>query len=212
MPPIALAFFWHQHQPYYPDDVGRREPHALGPAARRPRTTSGMALHLPGGAGVPLHASTSSPACWCRFSGYTERRRATGTCDVSRLPADGSGGGRRPVPARQFFMANPEHDDPPLSALSRAVLSAAGLAQDPAAARPCGGSPSATSATCRCWSNLTWIHPLAFEHDADLRAFRQEGPRLDRRRRSTGCSTSRWRSCARSFRCTGSWRRAARSS
>ena len=21
MPPISLAFFWHQHQPYYPDDL-----------------------------------------------------------------------------------------------------------------------------------------------------------------------------------------------
>ena len=23
---VALAFFWHQHQPYYPDDVGHENP------------------------------------------------------------------------------------------------------------------------------------------------------------------------------------------
>ena len=27
----------------------------------------------------------------------------------------------------------------------------------------------------QCWSNLVWIHPLAFEHDAELAEFRNKG-------------------------------------
>ena len=45
MPEVALAFYWHQHQPYYPDDVAGENPmpwvrlHGV-------KDYYGMALHL----------------------------------------------------------------------------------------------------------------------------------------------------------------------
>src|ERR1700685_2348626 len=45
MPNVNLAFYWHQHQPYYPDDVGGQNPmpwvrlHGV-------KDYAGMALHL----------------------------------------------------------------------------------------------------------------------------------------------------------------------
>ena len=45
MAPISLALMWHQHQPYYPDDVGGENPM---PWVRLHATKDylGMALHL----------------------------------------------------------------------------------------------------------------------------------------------------------------------
>ena len=36
----------------------------------------------------------------------------------------------------------------------------------------------------QCWSNLAWIHPLAFELDPDLNELLAKGPALDRKRKA----------------------------
>ena len=64
------------------------------------------------------------------------------------------------------------------------------------AQKRCAASTSATCAICKCWFNLAWIHPLAFERDADLREPARQGPALHRGRQERACSTSIWRSCA----------------
>ena len=54
MPEVALAFLWHQHQPYYPDDVAGENPmpwvrlHGV-------KDYYGMALHLLEVPGDALH-------------------------------------------------------------------------------------------------------------------------------------------------------------
>ena len=49
MQPVSLALFWHQHQPYYPDDVSGE---CLMPWVRLHGTKDywGMAMHPQGGA------------------------------------------------------------------------------------------------------------------------------------------------------------------
>src|SRR3954465_2409153 len=88
MPTVALALMWHQHQPYYPDDVAGENPM---PWVRLHGTKDylGMALHL-----------DEAPAVTCLLNlvrsplgqldpyvrGATDRHLR-----VSRMPADGLG-------------------------------------------------------------------------------------------------------------------------
>src|SRR6266436_833711 len=86
MSEIALAFFWHQHQPYYPDDVGGENPmpwvrlHGV-------KDYYGMALHL---LEVPELRCTINlvPSLLVQLQAYTERGASDRFLDVSRIPAD----------------------------------------------------------------------------------------------------------------------------
>ena len=156
----------------------RREPDALGPPARR-QGLLGMALHLEE---VPEMRCTINlvPSLLVQLEAYVERGHRP---PPRRLAA----ARRRPRPRRRHLPARPllhgqrRHDDPAVPALSRAV---------PAARR--WASSSAEQALRRfrerdlrdlqVWSNLAWIHPLAFEHDAELRRVPRQGPALHRGR------------------------------
>ena len=86
MPEVNLAFFWHQHQPYYPDDVSGENPmpwvrlHGV-------KDYYGMALHL---LEVPEMQCTINlvPSLIVQLQGYTER----GARDMGHLPLSGPGG------------------------------------------------------------------------------------------------------------------------
>jgi alpha-amylase/alpha-mannosidase (GH57 family) len=83
---IALAFLWHQHQPYYPDDVAGENPmpwvrlHGV-------KDYYGMALHL---LEFPEMACTINlvPSLVHQLQAYTDRGATDRFLEVSRLPAD----------------------------------------------------------------------------------------------------------------------------
>ena len=87
MAEVALAFLWHQHQPYYPDDLTGENPmpwvrlHGV-------KDYYGMALHL---AEVPEMRCTINlvPSLLLQLQAYTERGASDRPLQVSRLPADG---------------------------------------------------------------------------------------------------------------------------
>src|SRR3954447_16273495 len=87
MPDVALAFLWHQHQPYYPDDVSGDNPmpwvrlHGV-------KDYYGMALHL---LEVPEMRCTINlvPSLVLQLLQYTEHGKSDRFLDVSRVPADG---------------------------------------------------------------------------------------------------------------------------
>ena len=104
MAEVALAFFWHQHQPYYPDDVTGANPmpwvrlHGV-------KDYYGMALHL---LEVPEMRCTINlvPSLLVQLQAYTERSASDRPLDVSRLPAGSLSEADALYLLDNFFMAN----------------------------------------------------------------------------------------------------------
>ena len=168
--PAHLAFVWHQHQPYYPDDVARENPM---PWVRLHSTKDylGMALHIKE---VPEFrcAINLVPSLLVQINQYVEGRTDR-HLDVSKLPADGLSAQDAGYLMDHFFMANAETMVRP-HARYRELHDL----------RDFGGSPAGEAARrfserdvrdLQIWSNLTWVHELVFERDADLREFREKG-------------------------------------
>src|SRR6187399_1950442 len=104
MQAIHLALLWHQHQPYYPDDVSGE---TLMPWVRLHGTKDyyGMALHL---LEVPEFRCTINlvPSLLKQILRYTDHGGSDRHLDVSRLPADGLTEQDSLYLLDQFFMAN----------------------------------------------------------------------------------------------------------
>src|SRR5436305_4302805 len=104
MADIALAFLWHQHQPYYPDDVAGENPmpwvrlHGV-------KDYYGMALHL---LEFPEMRCTINlvPSLLLQLQGYTERGATDRFLLASRRPADGLDENDSLFLLDNFFMAN----------------------------------------------------------------------------------------------------------
>src|SRR5207248_9699250 len=107
MAEVRLAFLWHQHQPYYPDDVAGENPmpwvrlHGV-------KDYYGMALHL---LEFPEMRCTINlvPSLLVQLLAYAERGASDRFLDVSRVPADGLGEADALFLLDNFFMANAEH-------------------------------------------------------------------------------------------------------
>src|SRR5689334_9068698 len=171
MADIALAFLWHQHQPYYPDDVSGENPmpwvrlHGV-------KDYYGMALHL---LEFPEMRCTINlvPSLLLQLEAYTERGATDRFLTVSRRPADGLAEDDCLFLLDNFFMANPAQ-------MVRPYPRYLELYQ-----RRNPGRNTAREALRRfterdfrdlqVWFNLTWVHPLAFERDEGLRALRAKG-------------------------------------
>jgi alpha-amylase/alpha-mannosidase (GH57 family) len=171
MADIALTFLWHQHQPYYPDDLSGENPmpwvrlHGV-------KDYYGMALHL---LEYPeMHCTINLvPSLLLQLRAYTERGASDRFLDVSRIPADGLSEDDCLFLLDHFFMANPDH-------MIRPFPRYAELYQ-----RRALGRNSARDALRRfqprdlrdlqVWFNLTWVHPLAIEQDECLQALRDKG-------------------------------------
>src|SRR3954464_12625729 len=103
MADIALALFWHQHQPYYPDDLTGDNPmpwvrlHGV-------KDYYGMALHL---REVPEFRCTINlvPSLLLQLQAYGQGRTDR-HLDVSRLPADSLSQSDLRYLLDNFFMAN----------------------------------------------------------------------------------------------------------
>lgn len=171
MPAVSLALLWHQHQPYYPDDVSGE---TLMPWVRLHGTKDyyGMALHL---LEVPEFRCTINlvPSLLLQLEAYTKHGRSDRHLDVSRMPADGLGETDACYLLDNFFMANADNMIRPYPRYNELYLRR-GLGIDPVEA----ALPRFSEKDLRdlqVWNNLTWIHPLAFEQDADLREFLRKG-------------------------------------
>lgn len=168
---ISLAFFWHQHQPYYPDDVAGENPM---PWVRLHGTKDywGMAMLLKE---VPeFHATINLvPSLLWQLTAYTERGHEDTHLRVSRLPADSLSEQDMTYLLDNFFMVHPDHMIRPYPRFNE-LYQKRGLSIDPAA-RAAKRFTKKDVLDLQCWSNLTWIHPLAFERDRDLAEFRRKG-------------------------------------
>jgi alpha-amylase/alpha-mannosidase (GH57 family) len=171
MSEVALAILWHQHQPYYPDDVSGDNPmpwvrlHGV-------KDYYGMALHL---LEFPEMRCTINlvPSLLLQLQNYTERGGTDRLFDVSRIPADSLGEEDCLYLLDNFFMAHAEHMIRPFPRY------------DELHKRRGHGQNTAREALKRftekdfrdlqTWFNLTWIHPLAFEKDGNLRELAAKG-------------------------------------
>jgi alpha-amylase/alpha-mannosidase (GH57 family) len=168
---IALAFLWHQHQPYYPDDVAGENPmpwvrlHGV-------KDYVGMALHL---LEFPEMGCTINlvPSLLLQVQQYTERSATDQFLLVSRRPADGLAEGDCLFLLEHFFMANPERMIRPFPRYFELFL------------RRGAGRSTAREALRRFSErdlrdlqvlfNLAWVHPLVLERDEGLKALAAKG-------------------------------------
>ncbi|MEO6811777.1 MAG: glycoside hydrolase family 57 protein [Isosphaeraceae bacterium] len=172
MSKVALALMWHQHQPYYPDDVAGENPM---PWVRLHGTKDylGMALHLEE---VPEFRCTVNlvPSLLVQLEAYvhgaTDRH-----LQVSRLPADGLSREDAVYLLDNFFMA---YADTMIRPHPRywELLQQRGLGMD-TGEQALVRFRERDLRDLQVWSNLAWIHPLVFEQDPSLAEFRAKGRR-----------------------------------
>jgi len=168
---VSLAFLWHQHQPYYPDDVAGENPM---PWVRLHGTKDywGMAMLLDE---VPeLHASINLvPSLLSQLAAYTDSGHEDAHLRVSRLPADGLSEEDMHYLLDNFFMV---HVDQMIRPYRRyyELYKKRGMSVDPPD-RARKRFNKRDIIDLQVWSNLVWIHPLAFELDGDLAEFRRKG-------------------------------------
>ncbi len=171
MADVVVAFLWHQHQPYYPDDVGGENPmpwvrlHGV-------KDYYGMALHL---LEFPEMACTINlvPSLIRQLLAYTEQGRSDHFLDVARIPADSLSEGDCLFLLEHYFMCNADQMIKPYPRYAELFQ------------RRGAGKSTARDALRRfqvrdfrdlqVWFNLTWIHPLAVERDSFLRGLRDKG-------------------------------------
>ncbi len=168
---VALAFLWHQHQPYYPDDVAGENPmpwvrlHGV-------KDYYGMALHL---LEVPEMRCTINlvPSLLVQLLAYTEHNASDRFLDVSRIPADGLSEADCLFLLDHFFMANAEHMILPFPRYAE-LYQRRGLGRS-TAAEALRRFTAQDFLDLQVWFNLTWVHPLAVEQDECLRQLRDQG-------------------------------------
>ncbi|QDT63223.1 glycoside hydrolase family 57 protein [Calycomorphotria hydatis] len=170
MTPVHLAFFWHQHQPYYPDDVSGE---VLMPWVRLHATNDyyGMAMHIKE---VPEFRCTINlvPSLLVQLEAYVEGRTDR-HLDISRLPADGMAEEEVIYLVDNFFMANVDSMVRPYPRFWDLYLKRGfGVDTGENAARRFN---ERDIRDLQIWSNLTWMHELAFEYDPELKEFRDKG-------------------------------------
>jgi alpha-amylase/alpha-mannosidase (GH57 family) len=179
MSTVSLALMWHQHQPYYPDDVAGEN---SMPWVRLHGTKDylGMALHLDE---VPEFRCTINlvPSMLVQLQAYVD-----GASDrhlrVSRTPADGLNHDDAIYLLDHFFMANPEAMIRPYPRYQELFVQRAMGVES--AAQALHRFRERDIRDLQVWSNLTWMHPLLFEIDPELAEFRAQGRRYTEEQKS----------------------------
>jgi alpha-amylase/alpha-mannosidase (GH57 family) len=167
MSKVSLALMWHQHQPYYPDDVAGENPM---PWVRLHATKDyiGMLLHLEE---VPeFHCVINLvPSLLKQIEGY-----AAGASDrhleVSRKPADGLDRDDALYALDHFFMASPDTMIRPHPRYFE-LYQRRGMGIE-SAEQALGRFRERDLRDLQVWGNLTWFHPLLFEKDPELAEFK----------------------------------------
>jgi len=168
---VSLAFLWHQHQPYYPDDLAQDHPM---PWVRLHGTKDywGMAMlvkELP-----ELRVTINLvPSLIVQLRAYTEGELVDSHLRVSRLPADGLTAEDMNYLLDNFFMVHPDHNIRPFRRYCE-LFQKRGMGVD-TAERARKRFTKKDVLDLQCWSNLVWFHPLAFELDKELAEFRKKG-------------------------------------
>src|SRR3989442_3033295 len=171
MSQVYLAFYWHQHQPYYPDDVAGE---TLMPWVRMHGVKDywGMAAHLDE---VPEMRCTINlvPSLLVQLLAYTDKGASDRFLDVARIPAKDLSQQDAIYLLDHFFMAAPDQMIKPWPRFWELYQ------------RRALGQNSAREALRRFHErdlrdlqtlyNLCWIHPLIFEQDAELKSLRDKG-------------------------------------
>jgi alpha-amylase/alpha-mannosidase (GH57 family) len=168
---IALAFLWHHHQPYYPDDVAGEN---ATPWVRLHGVKDyyGMARHL---LEVPELRCTVNlvPSLLVQLQAYTERGATDRFLEVSRRPADGLSERDALFLLDNFFLASAEQMILPHPRYAELYhRRAAGKHSSREALRHFAARDLRD---LQVWFNLAWVHPLALEADDCLRGLRDKG-------------------------------------
>jgi alpha-amylase/alpha-mannosidase (GH57 family) len=171
MAEVRLAFLWHQHQPYYPDDVAGENPmpwvrlHGI-------KDYYGMALHL---LEFPEFRCTINlvPSLLLQLEAYTERGASDRFLDAARVPADSLGEADCLFLLDHYFMANPDHMIRPFPRYAE-LYQSRGLGRN-SALEALRRFRERDLRDLQVWFNLAWVHPLAVEQDEALRALRDKG-------------------------------------
>lgn len=167
---IKLAFLWHHHQPYYPDDLTGDNPM---PWVRLHGVKSyyGMAQHL---REFPEMACTVNlvPSLLVQLQQY-----AAGAADrpllVSRVPADSLSEADCLYLLDNFFFAHPEHMIRPLPRYYE-LYQRRNLGRS-TAQEVLRRFTERDLRDLQVLFNLAWVHPLAVEQDAGLRELWAKG-------------------------------------
>ena len=171
MAPVSLALVWHQHQPYYPDDVAGENPM---PWVRLHATKDylGMALHLEE---VPEFSCTINlvPSLLAQLEAYVERRQrhSSRRCRAGRPTAWSDDDACYLLD--NFFMANPDTMIRPHPRYHELYLMRSSW--DSSAKQALHRFRPRDLRDLQVWSNLAWIHPLLFEKDPELAEFKDKG-------------------------------------
>lgn len=168
---VSLALLWHQHQPYYPDDLGGENPM---PWVRLHGTKDywGMAMLLQ--ETPEMHATVNLvPSLLVQLQAYTDRNKQDTHLRLSRLPVDGLSESDLHYLLDNFFMVNPDQMIRPFRRYNELYLKR-GISVDPVE-RARKRFSQRDLLDLQCWSNLAWFHPVAFQQDPDLAAFRDKG-------------------------------------
>lgn len=171
MPPVSLAFFWHQHQPYYPNDLtGENE----FPWVRLHGTKDywGMARHIQE---VPEFRCTINlvPSLLVQLLKYTDGSGSDRHLDVSRMPADGLSRADALYLLDHFFMANGDSMIRPSPRYHELFMKRRVVTDSAESALP--RFTVRDQRDLQVWSNLAWMHPILFEVDPELREFKLKG-------------------------------------
>ncbi len=168
---VALALFWHQHQPYYPDDVGQENPM---PWVRLHGVKDywGMAKLLEE---IPeMHATINLvPSLLVQIQAYVEKGHQDTHLRISRTPADGLSEEDFHWMLDNFFMAHPDHMIRPYPRYFELYKRRGFFVDPPERARK--RFTKRDIIDLQVWSNLVWFHPLAFERDRELAELREKG-------------------------------------
>lgn len=171
MQDLALAFYWHQHQPYYPNDLTGDNPmpwvrlHGV-------KDYYGMALHL---LEFPEMRCTINlvPSLLVQIQAYTDKDATDQPLEATKLPAAHLSEADALYLLDHFFMANPDQMIRPWPRYYE-LLQRRALGRN-TAAEALKRFNERDLLDLQVLFNLAWIHPLAFGRDADLRKLREKG-------------------------------------
>jgi alpha-amylase/alpha-mannosidase (GH57 family) len=168
---VALAILWHQHQPYYPDDIAKENPM---PWVRLHGVKDywGMAMHL---REVPEMRCTINlvPSLVHQILDYTDRQASDHFLDLSRIPANSLSREQVYFILDNFFMANPERMIRPYPRYAELYSKRnLGRSSAPEALRR---FQERDLRDLQVWFNLAWVHPLAVQRDPFLKELIAKG-------------------------------------
>ncbi|NLE38941.1 MAG: alpha-amylase/alpha-mannosidase [Pirellulaceae bacterium] len=168
---VCLAFLWHQHQPYYPDDLSGENPM---PWVRLHGVKDywGMAKLLEESPAV--HATINLvPSLLQQLLAYTDEGREDTHWRISRSSPDDLSRDDLDYLLTNFFMVHPDRMIRPYARYYE-LFRKRGIDIDTAEqARKRFNRRDLLD--LQVWSNLVWFHPLAFEQDKELAELRRKG-------------------------------------